>query len=137
MMVLSGFGEASRTQVTTANNNQLLAAVNTTTTFTGFTFITDISSCVNSSNAGDSLNAGSYSVVEGDDTTDGGLTLNDNQPQFAGESVNCTVSHKTSTTASNNVSTLTTKLATSIVWLGVLIVVAFASLVLVMVRKGA
>lgn len=131
LLVISQFGQTART-TSTELTNQTISSINTTTTFTGFTFISDISSCANST--GTSLLQSSYTVVEGSDTSDGGLVLTA-QPEFVGQVAECSVTHLKPTTASTSVSNLLTKFTTTLTWLGILIVVGFAAIILVMVKR--
>ena len=87
---------------TTTGVNSITVAANGSLTDLGssYPYVQDVTSCINSSDATDTLNAANYTVVTGSNLGSGGFVLKDSGIDFVGEDINCTVQYKKSTTAS-------------------------------------
>jgi len=135
LLIMSAVGSGTRTTVTTSNAVLTGFTNNTETTFTGYTFLQEEpSSCVLAT-PGNNLTFTTVSFFAGDENTDASGVYLTNDTVQATWDMNCSITHKTSTTASTALETVTGYLGSATTWLNILIIVAFASMVMMVYKS--
>ena len=140
LLVVFGVAQGARTTTTVAegvanNASWITTAACTNGTAceaTGYTYLSALTGCINASTGTTIDTTDNVSITyTGDDTNDGTLTRIDDDDG----AMNCSLTYRAATTASNTVGTIGTQLSNATTWVNILIIVAFAAIVMMVYKK--